>query len=359
MAGRQRSRTPRGVVSRGDETTDVVVAAEKFATFLHKQFLCNKAPARTVQQTAALARDAGAGGVRSLAAGGASVKVANASATNLSIGLTSYSKNKVRRVDIVTAGTAKCVGGLADVKPGTGVEVAPRDELAMTCVRQAGAKGSLDEVVVQIEVAGQRAWRHTWPGRGPCGSLGQRSCNGSLPAPYPEKFAEEASGYSATETAASRRASLEAVSKAEIPGVCDDTSRESQRSQMSKRFRGQWDQTRVLASTNHSCTKGSSGGRKDCGCVRTIEAPGGFEPHDLAKGGKGNRTISWEGSMAQICMHKNGKGSDKGSVTAIWKLTAAAAAGRTSTDLAFVMARSSCFNGCDTGLMADGDGVCR
>ena len=54
MAGRQRSRTPRGVVSKGDETTDVVASARKFATFLHKQFLCNKAPAMTVQQTAAL-----------------------------------------------------------------------------------------------------------------------------------------------------------------------------------------------------------------------------------------------------------------------------------------------------------------
>jgi hypothetical protein len=74
MAGRQRSRTPRGVVSRGDETTDVVAAARKFATFLHKQFLCNKAPAVTVQQTAALATDAGAGGVSSLAAAGASGK---------------------------------------------------------------------------------------------------------------------------------------------------------------------------------------------------------------------------------------------------------------------------------------------
>ena len=74
MAGRQRSRTPRGVVSRGDETTDVVVAAKKFATFLHTQFLCNKAPARTVQQTAALATDAGAGSVSSLAAVGASGK---------------------------------------------------------------------------------------------------------------------------------------------------------------------------------------------------------------------------------------------------------------------------------------------
>ena len=49
MAGRQRSRTPRGVVSRGDETTDVVAAARKFATFLHKQFLCNKAPAMWLQ----------------------------------------------------------------------------------------------------------------------------------------------------------------------------------------------------------------------------------------------------------------------------------------------------------------------
>jgi hypothetical protein len=72
MAGRQRSRTPRGVVSRGDETTDVVAEARKFATFLHKQFLCNKAPAITVQQTAALATDAGARGVSSLAAAGAS-----------------------------------------------------------------------------------------------------------------------------------------------------------------------------------------------------------------------------------------------------------------------------------------------
>jgi hypothetical protein len=74
MAGRQRSRTPRGVVSRGDETTDVVVAAEMFATFLHKQFLCNKAPAMTVQQTAALATAAGAGGVPFPAAAGASGK---------------------------------------------------------------------------------------------------------------------------------------------------------------------------------------------------------------------------------------------------------------------------------------------
>ncbi len=74
MAGRQRSRTPRGVVSRGDETTDVVAAAWKFATFLHKQLFCNKAPAMTVQQTAALATDAGAGGVSSLAAVGASGK---------------------------------------------------------------------------------------------------------------------------------------------------------------------------------------------------------------------------------------------------------------------------------------------
>ena len=71
MAGRQRSRTPKGVVSRGDETTDVVAAARKFATFLHKQFLCNKAPALTMQQTAALATEAGAGRVSSLAAAGA------------------------------------------------------------------------------------------------------------------------------------------------------------------------------------------------------------------------------------------------------------------------------------------------
>jgi hypothetical protein len=72
MAGRQRSRTPRGVVSRGDETTDVVAAARTFATFLHKQFLCNKTPAITAQETAALATDADAGGVSSLAAAGAS-----------------------------------------------------------------------------------------------------------------------------------------------------------------------------------------------------------------------------------------------------------------------------------------------
>lgn len=315
-----------------------------------------KGAAKTINPEAVAAYEA----CLALAVGGTSMRVQSSTSTSLLIGLKSYAANRVRRVDVVTTGMAKCVGSLADVKSTSGLVVAPGDELNLTCVRKSGNNGELDEVVVQMEVVGQRAWRHTWPGRGPCGSMGQRSCNGSQPADYPGKFEEEAKGYSATFTAAIRRSTLESIAKADAPDVCDDSARNLAKERLSKRFYEDWTKVRAMAQTNHSCTKGNSGGpKKDCGCVQTLAAPDGFENESLALGGVGNRTKSWRGTQGQLCMHKSGKGRDEGSITAVWKLTDSVATGRASTDMAYVMSQSSCFNGCSAGMKPDSEGLCR
>lgn len=314
-----------------------------------------KGAAKTINPYAVAAYEA----CLALAVGGTSMRVESSTSTNLLIGLKSYAANKVRRVDVVTAGKATCAGSLADVKSEAGLLVTPGDELSLSCVREAGDNGKLDEVVVQMEVVGQRAWRHVWPGRGPCGSMGQRSCNGSQPADYPAKFYEEAKDYSATLTAEARRSALESIAKAKVPDTCDGIVRNSTKERLSKQFHEDWKKVRAMAQKNHSCTKGYSGGRKDCGCVQTVAAPGGFENDSLALGGVGNRTGSWKGTQGQLCMHKNGKGRDEGSITAVWKLTDPVAEGRASTDMAYVMSQSSCFNGCNAGMKPDSEGLCR
>lgn len=314
-----------------------------------------KGAARTINPDAVAAYEA----CLALAVGGTSMRVESSTSTNLLIGLKSYAANKVRRVDVVTTGKATCAGSLAEVKSATGLVVTPGDELSLTCVREAGDNGKLDEVVVQMEVVGQRAWRHVWPGRGPCGSMGQRSCNGSQPADYPAKFDEEAKDYSATLTAAVRRSALESIAKANVPDACDDSARNLTKERLSKQFHEDWRKVRAIAQRNHSCTKGTGGGKKDCGCVLTVAAPGGFENELLALGGVGNRKRTWRGTQGELCMHKNGKGRDEGSITAVWKLTDTVAAGRASTDMAYVMSQSSCFNGCNAGMKPDNEGLCR
>jgi len=297
-----------------------------------------------------------------LAKGGASLKVENFSKTRMGITLKAYEDNNVRRVDILDFGGVKCAGSLADVPKDKGQQIKSGESISMICQRAQGDKGSLEEATIQVEVVGQDSWRYHWQGRGDCGSRNQRSCNGTLPVGYPATFSEESGGYDFARAISAKdsQKSLENMAAGSVPRSClKDGVAEAERKKIAEKLADKWASIRVSHTRTHSCTKGTSGGKKDCGCKSTLSAPNGFTNDELSKGGTGNRTTSWDGTSAKICMHKSGKGRDEGSVTATWKLNDAEREARLTTDMAFVMYRSSCFNGCESGLAPNSLGECK
>ena len=214
----------------------------------------------------------------------------------------------------------------------------------------------------KVEVEDPDSVRYPEADREPCGTLDQPSCNGTRPVTYPETFPEESDkGYDVASAvrARSSSASLANIMSSSVPRECDVNTEKAEQERLRSELRRKWDAVRVSHSAIHSCTKGSSGGRKDCGCVLTLPAPTGFTQANLIRGGTGNRDISWDSTQGRICMWKHGQGRDEGSVTAIWKLSEPTRNARVAADLAYIMSLSSCFNGCRPGLAPDEGGICR
>lgn len=74
-------------------------------------------------------------------------------------------------------------------------------------------------------------------------------------------------------------------------------------------------------SVPHSCTKGSSGGTKNCGCKHVSAPAQGMytKPEWVRKEGGGGTKIAGDGSRASICLRKSGRGRIRGRLYARFK----------------------------------------
>jgi len=296
-----------------------------------------------------------------LAKGGVSVKIDDYGKKQIGVTLTAYAKNKVNRVDVIGSGKVKCTGSLADAsKKWFGLSIDEGKSKGMTCIRTENEAGAIEDVVIQVEVEEQEPWRHGWKGRGSCGTRGQVSCNGTVAVQYTTRFPEHSGGYDTARapTATARSSALRNRVASEVPSSCTSEEAANAIGQLREQVEQEWSTVIVSDSRGHSCTKGSSGGTKDCGCKETKSAPSGFESKELGRSG-GIKKASWVGTKAQICQHKSGKGRIGGTVTATWKLGKAVVNQRSDNDVAYMRSISACFNGCKVGLKPDQAGVCR
>lgn len=296
-----------------------------------------------------------------LASGGVSVKIDDFGKKQIGITLTAYDDNRVMRVDVVGSDKVECTGSLSDAsKKWFGLKIEEGQSKGMTCIRTESDGGEIEDVVIQIEVKEQEPWRHSWKGRGRCGSRGQASCNGTIEVQYTSQFPEHVGGYDTAQapTATARRLALINRIETEVPSSCTTEQASKTIGILLEKVKQDWESVVVSSSQPHSCTKGSSGGTKDCGCKETKEAPNGFEIDELVRSGE-MKGASWVGTKAQICQHKSGSGRIAGTVTAVWKLGYAEMNHRRDTDVAYMRAISTCFNGCEVGLKPDRAGICR
>ena len=266
----------------------------------------------------------------------------------------------LKRIDMIEFGGVKCVGSLADVGSAQSI-MEPGDTLSMVCARQVSPDGSLPDLSILMDFSGGDNFSYNWEGREACGTRGERSCTNVRKPDRRKKYPEEeGTGYDRSKvvSASSRESSLIAFAQSNIPLVCDMVSRENERKELVTSLTKQWEEVEVSSTKGHSCTKGSSGGTKDCGYKYTSAAPDGFANHAITTSGDGYRRI-FNGTRGQIYLRKSGKGRLAGSVTAHWKLTPSEVNRRVSEDISYLSTVSSCFNGCSQGLSVNKSGICR
>jgi len=273
-----------------------------------------------------------------------------------------FSEIDFKRIDILGEENTTCVGSLTEDNV-NGSVVVPGGTLSMVCSREEAQDGSIPEITMVMEVEGSDTWNYIWPGRKACGTKNQPSCSNTTLLERRGKYAEEeAKGRyerSGIIQASAREKQLDTIVRADIPQICTLDEQVEIKNNLRDKFSNDWGMVRLSSTRGHSCTKGSSDGKtKDCKCKRTSVAPNGFENGEISTTGKGYQR-RYVGTQAQICLQKSGKGRLEGTVTANWNLTSNEVDRRISEDIAYVTAKSSCFNECTAGLVADKNGICR
>lgn len=271
-----------------------------------------------------------------------------------------YQPAMVKSFDTIVRGDVKCVGSLASLSDDNRT-LAPRGTLAMICNRTTGADGAIPEVTMLMEVEGLNPWTYNWEGRAACGTKGEQSCTNVALLDRSKKYIEESGGgydRAGIVPATVQKKKLDTLVQSDVPTVCDASNIDSVKDRLRSKLRTDWKNVSLSSTVGHSCTKGSSGGTKNCGCKYTSPAPIGFK-NDKVTANRDGYKRKFVDTRAQTCLKKSGKGKLSGSVTAHWRLKEDEIERRVSDDLAYISARSSCFNGCASGLSVDKKGICR